>query len=104
MGLFSSIGKAIKKALKFTTRIANPLLKPLKGLWDTVTGKTAQQNMAQAQEAQLKAQQESSKLNAANEIDNVVRIEGQDINDTVDPTRRKKRPVGSYASGIGLQV
>lgn len=102
MGLFSSIGKAIKKALKFTG--VGALFKPVKGLWDSLTGRTAQKNMAQAQEAQLKAQQESSKLNAANEIDNVVRIEGQDINDTVDPTRRKKRPVGSYASGIGLQV
>lgn len=101
MGLFSSIGKAIKKALKLTG--IGAVLKPVKGLWDSLTGKTAQRNLAQSQEAQLKAQQEQAKLNAANERENVVQIEGQEV-DSTDPVRRKKRPTGAFASGIGLQL
>lgn len=102
MGFFSKIAKGIKKALKFA---AFPLLKPLKGVWDNLTGKTAAKNMAQTQEAQLKAQAEQSKLNAANEVGNVTKFEDNtDPNFLGDSTRRKKRGTGSFSSGIGLQV
>lgn len=99
MGLFSGIKKLAKKVLKFTS----PLLKPLKGVWDNLTGKTAAENMARTQEEQLRIQGEQAKLNAANEVDNVTQFE-----DTADPvlsdTRRKKRPTGNFASGLGLQI
>ena len=99
MGLFSGIKKLVKKVLKFTS----PLLKPLKGVWNNLTGKTAAENMARTQEAQLRIQGEQAKLNAANEVDNVTKFE-----DSVDPvlsdTRRKKRPTGNFASGLGLQI
>ena len=99
MGLFSGIKKLAKKVLKFTS----PLLKPLKGVWDNLTGKTAAENMARTQEEQLRIQGEQAKLNAANEVDNVVKFE-----DTADPvlsdTRRKKRPTGNFASGLGIQI
>lgn len=99
MGLFSGIKKLVKKVLKFTS----PLLKPLKGVWNNLTGKTAAENMARTQEAQLRIQGEQAKLNAANEVDNVTKFE-----DTADPvlsdTRRKKRPTGNFASGLGLQI
>lgn len=99
MGLFSGIKKLVKKALK----LASPLVKPLKGVWDNLTGKTAAENMARTQEEQLRIQGEQAKLKAANEIENVTKFE-----DTVDPvlsdTRRKKRPTGNFASGLGLQI
>ena len=99
MGLFSGIKKLAKKVLKF----ASPLLKPLNGVWDNLTGKTAAENMARTQEEQLRIQGEQAKLNAANEVDNVTKFE-----DSVDPvlsdTRRKKRPTGNSSSGLGLQI
>lgn len=99
MGLFSGIKKLAKKALK----LAFPIYKPLKGLWDNLTGKTAAENMARTQEEQLRIQGEQAKLNAANELENVTKFE-----DTVNPvssdTRRKKRPTGNFASGLGLQI
>ena len=99
MGFFSGIKKLAKKALGFVS----PLLKPLKGVWDNLTGKTAAENMAKTQEEQLRIQGEQAKLSAANEVDNVTKFE-----DTADPvlsdTRRKKRPTGNFASGLGLQI
>ena len=99
MGLFSGIKKLVKTALKFTS----PLVKPLKGLWDNLTGKTAAENMANTQEAQLKAQAEAAKLQSANEVDNVVRFDTGTA-ESDDLVRRKKTNTGSFASGIGLQV
>ena len=99
MGLFKSIKKLAKKSLGFVSQV----FKPIKGVWDNLTGKTAAENMARAQEKQLRVQGEQAKLNAANEVDNVTKFE-----DTADPvlsdTRRKKRPTGNYASGLGLQI
>ena len=99
MGLFRSIKKLAKKALGFVSQV----FKPLKGAWDNITGKTAAENMARAQEEQLRIQGEQAKLNAANEVDNVTKFE-----DTADPVlsavRRKKRPTGNFTSGLGLQI
>ena len=99
MGFFSGIKKLAKKALGFVS----PLLKPLKNVWNNLTGKTAAENMARTQEEQLRIQGEQAKLSAANEVDNVTKFE-----DTADPvlsdTRRKKRPTGNFASGLGLQI
>ena len=99
MGIFSGIKKLVKKALKFTS----PLVKPLKGLWDNLSGKTAAENMAKTQEAQLKAQAEAAKLQSANEVDNVVKFDTGTA-ESDDLVRRKKTNTGSFASGIGLQV
>ena len=99
MGLF----KGIKKLAKKTLKLVSPIYKPLKGAWDNITGKTAAENMARTQEEQLRIQGEQAKLKAANEVDNVAKFE-----DTADPvlsdTRRKKRPTGNFASGLGLQI
>ena len=99
MGLFSGIKKLAKKVLK----LASPLVKPLKGVWDNLTGKTAAENMARTQEEQLRIQGEQAKLQAANELDNVTKFE-----DTADPVlsavRRKKRSTGNFTSGLGLQI
>lgn len=101
MGLFSGIKKLAKKVLKLTG--LGTVAKGLKGVWNNITGKTAAENMARTQEEQLRIQGEQAKLNAANEIDNVTKFE-----DSVDPvlsdTRRKKRPTGNFASGLGLQI
>ena len=101
MGLFSGIKKLAKKALKLTG--LSGIARSLKGVWSNITGKTAAENMARTQEEQLRIQGEQAKLNAANEVDNVTQFE-----DTVDPvlsdTRRKKRPTGNFASGLGLQI
>lgn len=103
MGIFSSIKKLAKKALKITG--ISSILKPVKGLWDNLTGKTAAKNMAQAQEAQLRQQSEQAKLNAANEVGNVTQFsDGESIGLGTDTQRRKKRSAGSYGSGIGLVV
>lgn len=103
MGIFSSIKKLAKKALKLTG--ISSILKPVKGLWDNLTGKTAAKNMAQAQEAQLRQQSEQAKLNAANEVENVTQFsDGESIGLGTDTQRRKKRSAGSYGSGIGLVV
>lgn len=103
MGIFSSIKKAVKKVLKLTG--ISSVLKPVKGLWDNLTGKTAAKNMAQAQEAQLRQQSEQAKLDAANEVDNVTQFsDGESIGLGADTQRRKKRSAGSYGSGIGLVV
>ena len=99
MGLFSGIKKLAKKVLK----LASPLVKPLKGVWDNLTGKTAAENMARTQEEQLRVQGEQAKLHAANEQANVTKFE-----DTADPVlsavRRKKRSTGNFTSGLGLQI
>lgn len=100
MGIFSGIKKLVKKALKFAV---SPLVKPLKGLWDNLSGKTAAENMAKTQEAQLKAQAEAAKLQSANEVDNVVKFDTGTA-DSNDLIRRKKTNTGAFASGIGLQV
>lgn len=101
MGFFSGIKKLAKKALKLTG--LSSIAKGVKGVWDNLTGKTAAENMARTQEEQLRIQGEQAKLSAANEVDNVTKFE-----DTVDPvlsdTRRKKRPTGNFASGLGLQI
>ena len=101
MGLFRSIKKLTKKALKLTG--VSRVFKGVKGVWNNLTGKTAAENMARTQEEQLRIQGEQAKLNAANEVDNVTKFE-----DTADPvlsdTRRKKRPTGNFASGLGLQI
>ena len=49
MGFFSGIKKLAKKALGFVS----PLLKPLKGVWNNLTGKTAAENMARIREVSL---------------------------------------------------
>lgn len=101
MGIFSKIKKLAKKVLGF----ASPLLKPIKGFWDNITGKTAAKNMAESQEAQLRQQSESAKLDAANEVENITQFsEGESIGLGADTQRRKKRSAGSYGSGIGLVV
>ena len=101
MGIFSKIKKLAKKALGFVS----PLLKPIKGMWDNLTGKTAAKDMAAGQEAQLRQQSEHAKLNAANEVENVTQFsEGESIGLGTDTQRRKKRSAGSYGSGIGLVV
>ena len=101
MGLFSGVKKLAKNVLKLTG--VSTLYKGVKGVWNNLTGKTAAENMARTQEEQLRVQGEQAKLNAANEQDNVTKFE-----DTADPvlsdTRRKKRPTGNYASGLGLQI
>ena len=101
MGLFSGIKKLAKKVLKLTG--LSSVTKGIKGIWNKITGKTAAENMARTQEEQLRVQGEQAKLNAANEQANVTKFE-----DTADPalsdTRRKKRPTGNFASGLGLQI
>ena len=101
MGLFSGIKKLAKKALKLTG--ISSAFRGIKGIWNNLTGKTAAENMARTQEEQLRVQGEQAKLNAANEVGNVTKFE-----DTADPTlsdtRRKKRPTGNFASGLGLQI
>ena len=107
MGIFSSIKKAYKKALKFVHKVTGftGLVKGVKGIWDNLTGKTAAKNMAQAQEAQLRQQSEQAKLDAANEVGNVTQFsDGESIGLGADTQRRKKRSAGSYGSGIGLVV
>lgn len=101
MGLFSGIKKLVKKALKLTG--VSQAFGAAKGLWDNLTGKTAAENMAKTQEAQLKAQAESAKLESANEVQNVVKFDegGSTSNDLI---RRKKSSTGAFSSGIGLQV
>ena len=104
MGLFSGIKKLAKKTLGFVKDWNKKMwINPLKNVWNNLTGKTAAENMARTQEEQLRIQGEQAKLKAANEVDNVVKFE-----DTADPvlsdTRRKKRPTGNFASGLGLQI
>lgn len=103
MGIFSSIKKLAKKALKLTG--VGSLIKPIKGIWDNLTGKTAAKDMAASQEAQLRQQSEAAKLNAANEVGNVTQFEDSAAIGLGDDTqRRKKRSAGAYGSGIGLVV
>jgi hypothetical protein len=102
MGIFSAIKKGLKKVLKLTG--ITSVLKPVKGLWDNLTGKTAAKNMAKSQEAQLKQQAEQAKLDASNEVDNVTKFDDSGGGGLDSDTRRKKRSAGAYGSGIGLVV
>lgn len=107
MGILSKIKKVAKKALNFAAKTTGVhwLYKAGKPIWDNLTGKTARKDLAAQQEEQLRLQGEQSKLNAANEIDNVTQFD-----ESTDPSfvgtegRRKKRSAGAYASGIGLQI
>lgn len=103
MGIFSSIKKLAKTALKLTG--ISHAFKGVKGIWDNLTGKTAAKDMAQSQEAQLRQQSEAAKLKATNEVDSVTQFEDSDsIGLGSNEARRKKRSAGSFSSGIGLVV
>lgn len=84
MGLFSSIGNLVGKVL---------------GIDDGA-------DAARKQEELLRQQREAAKLQAANEVQNVVQFDEEPDPSFAgtDDTRRKKRSTGSYASGIGLNI
>ena len=81
-------------------------------LRDTVTGKAfldsilpKEQDLGAQFDKQLQAQRESAKLQAANEATNVAQFDGQDPELSVGTDmRRKKKPAGSYATSLGLNV
>lgn len=101
MGLFKKIKKLAKKALG----IASPFIKPIKGVWDNLTGKTAAKNMAATQESQLRQQTEQAKLSSMNELDNVTQFDSTaDLGFAGTDNRRKRRSAGGFSSGIGLNI
>lgn len=77
-----------------------------KGVIGKALGLGAADDLGAAMDKQLKAAQESAKLNASNEAQNVVQFNATDPTGTVGTSdvRRKKQMAGSYATGLGLNV
>lgn len=100
-----SVSKAFKKSIKLTGKVTgidwltNKVKKPLQDMF----GITAQKDQAMRQEEAIRKQGEASKLDANNEIDNVVQFDdaGADFYGG-GYNRRNKRKTGAFSSGIGL--
>ena len=110
MGIGSKIKKTVKKAFKATSKVTglNWLHKTAKKGMGSLFGVGAMEDMAAAQEAQLRQQTEAAKLNSMNEMGNVTQFSDNtaqfaNIGDD-DTNRRKRRNAGAFSSGIGLQV
>ena len=110
MGIGSKLKKALKKGLKTWNKVTglDSLHKQAKKGMKSLFGVGAMEDMAAAQEAQLRQQTEAAKLNSMNEMGNVTQFSDNtaqfaDSGDN-DTTRRKKRSAGAFSSGIGLQV
>lgn len=107
MGLFSKIKKAVKGALKLTTKVTGIdwIGRKVGGALQNALGIGAMKDMAQLQQNQIRMNAESAKLNTLNEINNVVQFdESGDVGGLTTDSRRKKRSAGAYASGIGLRA
>ena len=109
MGLLKKITKAVskatKKTFKFTGDITgvNYLNKRLKKPLQNMFGIGALKDMAAGQEETLQRQSEAAKLDSMNEVQNVTQFDdggGEDF--TGGGSRRKKRQLGAFSSGIGL--
>lgn len=107
MGLGSFLKKSIKNSFRggslwgaVDKYIDTPFQDKLRG----ALGLNAFADIAANQEAQLKAQQQANQLNQANELQNVVQFEdgGTNALSGGSDLRRKQRPTGSYAGGLGL--
>lgn len=106
MGLFKEIKKAVKGALKFTTKVTGIdwLGRKVGGALQDALGIGAMKDMAKSQQDQMRMNAEAAKLNTANEISNVAQFDESSGGATVaSDSRRKKRSAGAYASGIGLR-
>ena len=106
MGLFSKIKKAVKGALKLTTKVTGVdwLGRKVGGALQNALGIGAMKDMAQSQQDQIRMNAEAAKLNTLNEINNVAQFDESGGGATISSdTRRKKRSAGAYASGIGLR-
>jgi hypothetical protein len=106
MGLGSFLKKSIKNSFrggslwnmgvdKLHDQVSNPIKEAL--------GLNAFADIAAGQDAALKAQQAANQLNQANELQNVVQFEDGGTNVGGTDLRRKQRPTGSYAGGLGLR-
>lgn len=104
------LGKFLKKSIKNSFRggslwgfvdkhIDNPFNEKLKG----ALGLNAFADIAAGQEAALNAQRQANQLQQANEFQNVVQFEDGGTNVGGSDLRRKNRPTGSYAGGLGLR-
>lgn len=99
------IGKALKKGLKKAFSplglLGKDVLNPLKDM----LGLNAMKDLAGAQEAQLRQQQEANKLDASVESQNVAQFDDtSDSGFTGTDSRRKKKQSGAYSQALGLQL
>lgn len=101
------LGKSIKKAFKSVGGLGMKLtgLDFAKNTLKDVLGLNAMQDLAGAQEAQLRQQQEANKLDASVESQNVAQFDDtSDSGFTGTDTRRKKKQSGAYSQALGLQL
>ena len=92
------IGKFLKKSIKNAFRGGSRLLSGMLGL-------DALKDLAGAQEAQLRQQQEANKLDASVESQNVAQFDDtSDSGFTGTDSRRKKKQSGAYSQALGLQL
>lgn len=107
MGLGSFLKKAIKNSFrggsmwKFTSKAMKPIEDQMRGM----LGLDALKDLAGAQEAQLRQQQEANKLDASVESQNVAQFDDtSDSGFTGTDSRRKKKQAGAYSQALGLQL
>lgn len=107
MGLGSFLKKSIKNAFrggsmwKFASKAAAPIEDSVRD----ALGLNALKDLAGAQEAQLRRQQEANKLDASVESQNVAQFDDtSDSGFTGTDARRKKKQSGAYSQALGLQL
>lgn len=101
------------KFLKKTFKAAGDLTMKVSGMdWakdqlKDMLGLNAMKDLAGAQEAQLRQQQEANKLDASVESQNVAQFDTKTDSSgsfTGTDSRRKKKQAGAYSQALGLQL
>ena len=107
MGLGKFLKTSIKNSFrggsmwKFASKAAKPVEDQVRGM----LGLDALKDLAGAQEAQLRQQQEANKLDASVESQNVAQFDDtSDTGFTGTDSRRKKKQSGAYSQALGLQL
>lgn len=107
MGLGKFLKKSVKNAFRGglmwdqVSKLTRPITKEIQGM----LGLDAMKDLAGAQEAQLRQQQEANKLDASVESQNVAQFDDtSDSGFTGTDSRRKKKQSGAYSQALGLQL
>lgn len=103
MGLFSSIGKALKKTFGGTIGLTlGALAKPLSNSVGKLFGAGQMEDLGAQQAEMLRRQNEASKLDAMNQMNNVTQFEDGTTGLTSTSGVRKRRSAGAFSAGNSL--
>lgn len=103
MGLFSSIGKALKKTFGGTVGLAlGSLSKPLGKALGKMFGAGQLEDLGAQQAEMLRRQGEANKLDTMNQMNNVTQFEDDSTGLTSTSGIRKRRSAGAFSAGNSL--